>query len=141
MGESEILSSPGRRAHRRGSGTGTRARARQHHRSGCRCLLPTLRLCLSQLTCGLLYHNLGALCGSVVIFADFPPRRHRQLAAIAESVANPQGTSATQAASAAFRDGFHRTPHVRPNLDAVCYSVAATSASEVASSKVLTLMR
>ena len=34
--------------------TGTRSRSRQHHRSGCRWLLPTLRLCLSQLTCGLL---------------------------------------------------------------------------------------
>ena len=44
----------GRRTHRRGATTRTRSRARQHHHSGCRCLLPTLWLCLSQLTCGLL---------------------------------------------------------------------------------------
>ena len=54
LGQGEILPAPGRRAHRRGAGTGARSRSRQHHRSGCRRLLPTLRLCLSQLTCGLL---------------------------------------------------------------------------------------
>jgi transposase len=50
----KVLPAPGRRAHRRGAATGACSRSRQHHRSGCRWLLPTLRLCLSQLTCGLL---------------------------------------------------------------------------------------
>jgi transposase len=45
---------PRRCAHGQGTRAGARSRSRQHHPSGCRRLLSTLRLCLSQLTCDLL---------------------------------------------------------------------------------------
>jgi len=43
-----------RRTHRRDTATGACSRSRQYHPSGCQRLLPALRLCLSQLTCGVL---------------------------------------------------------------------------------------
>ena len=42
------------RAHRRGPASGARPRTRHHHRPGRRRLLPSCRVYLSQLTCGLL---------------------------------------------------------------------------------------
>src|SRR4051812_39498969 len=42
--ENNIRPAPYRSPHRRGTRTGARARSQQHHRSGCRRLLPPLRI-------------------------------------------------------------------------------------------------